>query len=158
MLALWNTQDNRGRGFENRGLSHALIETFAFQASAVMNNEVLVDQNKQLKELLGRARGGMMMVDHLTEQVRQEQSLDIGEDVEAPFIISSLKGAVNDFETTLIEQHLRANDWNQTRTAETLKIPRRTLIDKMTRYQIKPPLNKRRARHLAKVPSNEELV
>ena len=57
---------------------------------------------------------------------------------------SSLKNAVNAYEVSVIEQHLQANNWNQTRTAETLQIPRRTLIDKMSRYNIKTPDRKKR--------------
>ncbi|MBA57483.1 MAG: sigma-54-dependent Fis family transcriptional regulator [Pseudomonadales bacterium] len=57
---------------------------------------------------------------------------------------SSLKNAVNAYEISVIEQHLQANNWNQTRTAETLQIPRRTLIDKMSRYNIKTPERKKR--------------
>ena len=57
---------------------------------------------------------------------------------------SSLKKAVNAYEISVIEQHLQANNWNQTRTAETLQIPRRTLIDKMSRYNIKTPDRKKR--------------
>ena len=58
---------------------------------------------------------------------------------------SSLKNAVNAYEVAVIEQHLQANNWNQTRTAETLQIPRRTLIDKMSRYNIRPPERRMRA-------------
>ena len=57
---------------------------------------------------------------------------------------SSLKNAVNAYEISVIEQHLQANNWNQTRAAETLQIPRRTLIDKMSRYNIKTPERKKR--------------
>lgn len=57
---------------------------------------------------------------------------------------SSLKNAVNAYEVAVIEQHLQANNWNQTRTAETLQIPRRTLIDKMSRYNIKAPERRKR--------------
>jgi sigma-54-dependent transcriptional regulator len=58
---------------------------------------------------------------------------------------SSLKNAVNAYEVAVIEQHLQANNWNQTRTAESLQIPRRTLIDKMSRYNIKAPERRKRA-------------
>jgi len=56
----------------------------------------------------------------------------------------SLKNAVNAYEIAVIQQHLQANNWNQTRAAETLQIPRRTLIDKMSRYNIRTPERKRR--------------
>ncbi|MAR92496.1 MAG: sigma 54-interacting transcriptional regulator [Pseudomonadota bacterium] len=58
---------------------------------------------------------------------------------------SSLKTAVSAYEISVIERHLQAHNWNQTRTAESLKIPRRTLIDKMSRYNIKTPDRRRRS-------------
>ncbi|OUS24955.1 hypothetical protein A9Q99_22925 [Gammaproteobacteria bacterium 45_16_T64] len=57
---------------------------------------------------------------------------------------SSLKEAVSFYEVAVIKQHLKANNWNQTRAAETLQIPRRTLIDKMNRLSISVPGKKKR--------------
>jgi sigma-54-dependent transcriptional regulator len=45
--------------------------------------------------------------------------------------------SVRHFEASRIEQTLKDHNWNQTRTAEALKLPRRTLIEKMRRYNIK---------------------
>jgi transcriptional regulator with GAF, ATPase, and Fis domain len=51
-----------------------------------------------------------------------------------------LKEMVRRFEAHLIEEHLRANNWNQTRTAELLGVPRRTLVEKIGRYHIERPV------------------
>ena len=64
--------------------------------------------------------------------------------VELPKQYSSLKEAVSFYEVAVIKQHLKANNWNQTRAAETLQIPRRTLIDKMNRLSISVPGKKKR--------------
>ena len=50
-----------------------------------------------------------------------------------------LKDTVRRFEARLIEEHLRANNWNQTRTAELLGVPRRTLVEKIGKYHIERP-------------------
>jgi len=97
--------------------------------------------------------GGNIMPDCLTDQIRfsvksaaiaTQPKSTMGTVVEMPSKYNSLKEAVVFFETAVIEQHLRANNWNQTRAAETLQIPRRTLIDKMSRYNIQIPDKKRR--------------
>jgi len=51
-----------------------------------------------------------------------------------------LRDMVRRYEAQIIEEHLRANNWNQTRTAELLGVPRRTLVEKINRYQIERPL------------------
>jgi DNA-binding NtrC family response regulator len=56
----------------------------------------------------------------------------------------SLRDAVNMFEADIIRRALRSNDWNQTHTADSLGIPRRTLIDKMSRFNIDVPGRRRR--------------
>ncbi|MCP3869545.1 MAG: sigma-54-dependent Fis family transcriptional regulator, partial [Gammaproteobacteria bacterium] len=48
----------------------------------------------------------------------------------------NLKEIVSHYEAEIIRQHLRANNWNQTRTALTLGISRRSLVDKIGRFQI----------------------
>jgi DNA-binding NtrC family response regulator len=63
------------------------------------------------------------------------------EDDAAPKVPSqdhdSLVDLVKHFEASLIEQKLKAYNWNQTKTAQALQVPRRTLIEKMHRYNIK---------------------
>ncbi len=114
---------------------------------------------------------GAIMPDHLTEQVRKAsqgvlaQCVGAGASlgstssfsgarsrgdgkvaslVEVPNQYNSLKEAVSFYEIAVIKQHLKANNWNQTRAAETLQIPRRTLIDKMNRLSISVPGKKKR--------------
>jgi len=97
---------------------------------------------------------GSILVEHLPEAMQQiEASATMagrtGGTRITPLLnddrFSSLKNAVNAYEVSVIEQHLQANNWNQTRAAETLQIPRRTLIDKMSRYNIKTPDKKARS-------------
>ncbi len=52
------------------------------------------------------------------------------------FPLNSLKSAVQEYEAKLIKNNLRANDWNQTLTAQILKLPRRTLVEKISRLKI----------------------
>ncbi|MFV1950825.1 MAG: sigma 54-interacting transcriptional regulator [Nitrospinota bacterium] len=49
---------------------------------------------------------------------------------------STLKEAVNIFEANIIKEKLIQNKWNQTKTAKALQIPRRTLIEKMSRFKL----------------------
>ena len=115
---------------------------------------------RELQNVIERAvllaeDSGALLPEHLSEQVQnvvvaptyiggRNITLNIHE-VLANSLSSSLKNAVNAYEVAVIEQHLQANNWNQTRTAESLQIPRRTLIDKMSRYNIKAPERRRRA-------------
>ncbi len=53
--------------------------------------------------------------------------------------LESLKRAVQNYEANLIKDNLRKNDWNQTLTAQLLKLPRRTLVEKISRLNIVIP-------------------
>ncbi|MEE2730520.1 MAG: sigma-54-dependent Fis family transcriptional regulator [Pseudomonadota bacterium] len=111
-------------------------------------------QNAIERAVLLCEQEGAVLIEHLPDamqqQVRSKVSLagrtggTLVTPQPADQRFSSLKTAVNAYEISVIEQHLQANNWNQTRTAETLQIPRRTLIDKMSRYNIKTPDRKRR--------------
>ena len=112
-------------------------------------------QNVVERAVLLAEDSGALLPEHLSEQVQKVAvaptsiggrsiTLNIHE-VLTNGLSSSLKNAVNAYEVAVIEQHLQANNWNQTRTAESLQIPRRTLIDKMSRYNIKAPERRRRA-------------
>ena len=112
-------------------------------------------QNVVERAVLLAEDSGALLPEHLSEQVQnvavaptsiggRSITLNIHE-VLTNGLSSSLKNAVNAYEVAVIEQHLQANNWNQTRTAESLQIPRRTLIDKMSRYNIKAPERRRRA-------------
>ena len=50
---------------------------------------------------------------------------------------AGLKELVEEFEQTLLREKLHACNWNQTHTAQQLHIGRRTLIEKLAKYQIK---------------------
>ncbi len=50
---------------------------------------------------------------------------------------AGLRDAVGGYEAAVIERALRDLNWNQTKAAAELKISRRTLIEKMQRYEIK---------------------
>jgi len=50
----------------------------------------------------------------------------------------SLPEIVRHFEASIILQKLREHNWNQTKTAQELKVARRTLIEKMHRLDIRP--------------------
>lgn len=97
---------------------------------------------------------GAVLPEHLSDQILQHGNSLLARSCRSVSVSltgaaanathSSLKNAVNAYEVAVIEQHLQANNWNQTRTAETLQIPRRTLIDKMSRYNIKAPERRKR--------------
>ncbi len=55
-------------------------------------------------------------------------------------LAGSIKVMVNEFEASIIRENLQLLNWNQTRVAQKLGIPRRTLIDKMNRFDIKRPI------------------
>lgn len=111
-------------------------------------------QNAIERAVLLCEEGGSLLVEHLPEVMHGQTKgrVTVGGRAGGTLItqcqamqdFSSLKKAVNAYEVSVIEQHLQANNWNQTRAAETLQIPRRTLIDKMSRYNIKTPDKKKK--------------
>jgi sigma-54-dependent transcriptional regulator len=50
-----------------------------------------------------------------------------------------LKSIVREYEALVIEAKLHETGWNQSRTAELLQISRRSLVEKLGRYSIRPP-------------------
>lgn len=98
---------------------------------------------------------GTLMIEHLPDVIRDQikTMVQVGGKKVNPMVPglddsgdSCLKSAVSAYEIAFIKQHLQANNWNQTRTATTLQVPRRTLIDKMSRYNIKTPEKRNRVR------------
>ena len=69
---------------------------------------------------------------HLTNTKKSDNNIYL-------FPLNSLKSAVQEYEAKLIKNNLRANDWNQTLTARILKLPRRTLVEKISRLNIVIP-------------------
>jgi transcriptional regulator with PAS, ATPase and Fis domain len=72
--------------------------------------------------------------EHVREKVPHESST-----VPAQQSDGRLKEMVKEYEASLIRDKLALLNWNQTKAAEELNIPRRTLIDKIKRYHIKRP-------------------
>lgn len=121
---------------------------------------------RELQNLIERAvllceDGGAILPEYLPDHMKQSQTgqlqSSLGYSGEPESCLSEpklsetklpetkpLKQAVNDFECDLIQRHLQVHNWNQTQTARALQIPRRTLIDKMNRFNIRTPDRKRR--------------
>ena len=97
---------------------------------------------RELKNVIERAvllceSGGSILPEHLPEQLHCSERLTHSAPRAAVQQDAGLKELVEDFEQTLLREKLQACNWNQTRTAEQLHIGRRTLIEKITKYQIK---------------------
>ncbi|MCG8315750.1 MAG: sigma 54-interacting transcriptional regulator [Pseudomonadales bacterium] len=131
------------------GLSPAVIE--------LLLNYEYPGNVRELQNMIERAvllceDGGSILPEHLPPSVKRAAVLNLLPSEEATAVLHQdslldnkpLKQAVNDYECRVITQHLKSNNWNQTQTAKALKIPRRTLIDKMTRFNIKTPEKRRR--------------
>jgi two-component system response regulator AtoC len=56
-----------------------------------------------------------------------------------PAVVRDLRRELEDVEKRLITEALEANAWNQSRTAEALNMPRRTLVFKIRRHGIHRP-------------------
>jgi DNA-binding NtrC family response regulator len=129
VLELLNARDANDRRYVSFKPLEPIIRAFAAQAAVCINNALLIEQNDHLIGLLNE-----------TNQRLEAENRQLKEGA------LPLKSAVKEFEVSVIKQHLQANNWNQTRAAETLQIPRRTLIDKMSRYSIKAPDLRKRLR------------
>ncbi|WP_163832363.1 sigma-54-dependent Fis family transcriptional regulator [Spartinivicinus ruber] len=110
----------------------------------ILKNYSFPGNVRQLQNIIERAvlladTGTAILPEHLPEQVcnpEPEQPVIEQFSLENLPIKKSLKEAVQDYEIALIERYLQANNWNQTRTAEVLNMPRRTLVEKINRYKI----------------------
>lgn len=97
---------------------------------------------RELKNIIERAvllceDGGSIELEHLSEPVTR------GAVAAAPppdeiTEQASLPEIVRHFEASLIARKLQEHHGNQTKTAHDLKVPRRTLIEKMHRFNIRP--------------------
>jgi DNA-binding NtrC family response regulator len=79
--------------------------------------------------------GEMLDVQHLPAKVRSTGSSSRSQVVELPPEGYSLEA----LEKEVVVQALERNDWNQTRAAAFLRVPRHTLIYRMEKYDIKKP-------------------
>ena len=99
---------------------------------------------RELSNIIERAvllcdRGGSVLADHLPSNLLVNTPAPIKTTSAAPANGGSLKDLVQNFEASVIEEKLRELNWNQSRAAEELKMPRRTLIEKLNRYNIRAP-------------------
>ncbi len=97
---------------------------------------------RELKNVIERAvllcePGGSILPEHLPEQLHCNERPSHRAPPAAVNHDAGLKELVEGYEQTLLREKLQACNWNQTRTAEQLHIGRRTLIEKLTKYQIK---------------------
>jgi two-component system, NtrC family, response regulator AtoC len=76
----------------------------------------------------------VVTVEHLPEEIRAPSAASL-----APPPSTPLRGQILAIERQRIIDALRAADGNQSRAAEILGMPRRTLVDKLRRYQIPRP-------------------
>lgn len=104
-------------------------------------------QNIMERSILLCDNNGVLLEEHLPVEVVEKCSNDFynlksnhkKDDNICLFPLNSLKSAVQKYEACLIKNNLRANDWNQTLTAQILKLPRRTLVEKISRLNIVIP-------------------
>jgi len=94
-------------------------------------------QNQIERAVLLAEPAGPVLTEHLPMLSRSRASSL--EDELTAALGGGLKEVVCRYEARVIESHLRANNWNQTRTAELLGLPRRTLLEKISRYRIERP-------------------
>ena len=101
-------------------------------------------QNIMERSVLLCNDNGILLREHLPVEVikhvaSDNQVKDSSKHKIRPFPLNSLKSFVQEYEAELIMDHLKANDWNQTLTAQLLKLPRRTLVEKISRLNIDIP-------------------
>lgn len=95
---------------------------------------------RELRNIVERAvlisdDGAILLPEHLPDAVTGRRML--APSAGASLLdIDDLKDAVAQYETALIRKKLNELDWNQTKAARELNISRRTLIEKMQKYDI----------------------
>ncbi len=98
---------------------------------------------RELKNILDRARlmaedGYPIELDHLPPELAGVQH---SHDNRVPTLIpeGDLKSIVGQYEAMVIEAKMREANWNKTNAARILNVSRRTIIDKLNRYNITRP-------------------
>ncbi|MCP4699197.1 MAG: GAF domain-containing protein [Gammaproteobacteria bacterium] len=94
---------------------------------------------RQLKNLIERAvllsdDGDTILPTHLDRELVVQT--DMSTPLNSVLAQGKLKDIMQHYEAAVIQQHLLANRWNQTRAAQSLGISRRALVDKIGRYQL----------------------
>ncbi|HHM04784.1 MAG TPA: GAF domain-containing protein [Gammaproteobacteria bacterium] len=100
---------------------------------------------RELRNIIERAvllceDGGSLVPEHFPATMQGTASA--GADAAPAHALQkgSLKEHLQAFERRILREALESHGWNQTQTAEALQIGRRTLIEKMQRYELKRPL------------------
>ncbi|MCK7613262.1 sigma-54-dependent Fis family transcriptional regulator [Roseibium sediminicola] len=98
---------------------------------------------RELKNILDRARlmaedGYPIELSHLPPELAGAQH-DAGNRMPALIPEGDLKTIVGQYEAMVIEAKMRETNWNKTNAARILNVSRRTIIDKLNRYNITRP-------------------
>lgn len=98
---------------------------------------------RELKNVLERA---VLLVDDGEAIARRHLPAEIGgaaddrrPDIPGLIPDGDLKAIVGRYEALVLEAKLRAVDWNQSRAARDLNVSRRTIVEKVSRYDIRRP-------------------
>ena len=76
------------------------------------------------------------LVEYAPEPSSPEMSFG-GQTVVPQTAIGDMKGVLSNYEKNIIIQALKRVNWNQTKAADLLHLPRRTLVSKIKKYGIK---------------------
>lgn len=100
---------------------------------------------RELKNIIERAvllvdRGQRIDLAHLPREIGGRPVGD-GPAMAPPLSNGDLRSIMRRYEAMVIETKLREANWNQTRAAELLSISRRSLVEKLSQYDIRPPAN-----------------
>jgi len=95
---------------------------------------------RELKNMVERAvllseEGGIILPLHLDKKLLGDKEAPLPPTIETP-TVGKLKDALRCYEMALIQQALQAHQGNRTHAAEALGLPRRTLVEKMSRYKM----------------------
>jgi sigma-54 dependent transcriptional regulator len=101
---------------------------------------------RELRNIVERAvlmaePGSTILPEHLSQEVVGSESKSTSQAGTLANLDAlgngGLRGAIGGYEAAMIESALEKLNWNQTKTAAELKISRRTLIEKMQRYDLR---------------------
>ncbi|MEM8811565.1 MAG: sigma 54-interacting transcriptional regulator [Pseudomonadota bacterium] len=103
---------------------------------------------RELKNILERAvlmadEGQPIARDHLPIDVAGQEET-VATTVPGTIPDGDLKTIVGQYEALVLEAKLRENDWNKSRAARSLKVSRRTIVEKLNRYDIRRPKSRKR--------------
>ncbi|MCB0271960.1 MAG: sigma 54-interacting transcriptional regulator [Bdellovibrionales bacterium] len=104
---------------------------------------------RELKNTIERsviiAEGDTLFKESLSSKLTSEDSMPAmnsfieadGEIIDDATVVGDMKEVVAAYEKDLIINALKRSDWNQTKAADLLNVPRRTLVSKIKKYKIR---------------------